>query len=51
MISGFRGPPSVSRRGICGFNRGRSLVVKLRVKYLATPAMAEIDRRKVIFKN
>ena len=41
IISGFLGPPSASAQGLCGFNRGRSLVVKSRVKSLATPAMSE----------
>ena len=51
MISGFLGRPSVSRQEIRGFNMGRSLVVKSRVKCLGTPAMNEIDRGKVFFKN
>ena len=32
MLSGFLGPPSASGQGLCCFNRGRSLVVKSRVK-------------------
>ena len=34
MISGFLGPPSAGGQGLCGFNRGRSLV-KSRAKSLA----------------
>ena len=51
MILEFLGPPSVIEHGLCGFNRGRSLVVKSRVKSLATPAMSELDREKVISEN
>ena len=46
MILGFLGPPSSSGQGLCVFNGGPSLVVKLRVKNLATP-----DRPKLDLKN
>ena len=49
MISGFLGRASVSGHGICGFNRGWSLVVNSRVKSLATPDQPKPDRKKLIF--
>ena len=51
MISGFLGPPSASGQRLCGLDRRRSLVVKSRVKSLATPAMSELDREKVFSQN
>ena len=47
MILGFLGPPSASGHGLCGFNKGQSLVVKSRVKSLTTAAMSELDHEKV----
>ena len=41
---GFRGSPTSAGQGLCGFNKGWSLVVKSRVKSLATPCVTELDR-------
>ena len=42
MILEFLGPPIASGQGLCGFNKGRSLVVKSSVKSLVTPTLTEL---------
>ena len=50
MILGCLGPPSASGQILCGLNRGRSLVVKSRVKSLASPDRPKIDRKNKILE-
>ena len=38
----FHGPSTPAHQGLCGFDKGRSLVVKLNVKSLATPCVAKL---------
>ena len=51
MTSGFSGPPTASGQSLCGLNKRRSLVVKSRVKSLATSAMSELDHENIISQN
>ena len=45
MILGFLEPPRARRQRLCDFNRGRSLVVKSRLKSLASPDRPNPDRK------
>ena len=51
MIPGSFGPPSASGQELCGLDKGRSLVVKSRVKSLAIPAMSELDNESINSQN
>ena len=43
----FHGPPSPAGQGLCDFNKAWSMVVKSRVKSLATPCVMELGQWKV----
>ena len=38
------GPPTLAGQRLCGFDKGRSLVAKSRVKRLANPCVAKLNK-------